>query len=139
MKTLSPGTAFTLEVDPCALFHPSGIEVTAGAHYQFEASGMWGDSKIKRGPEGWHGLIFQAWNRLPWRPFMLLCGSVGQDLQKSFPIGRTLEWRASSEVTGWPDRQLYFFANDWPSCYRNNHVLPPEEGGPLNVSITRLK
>lgn len=139
MGGLTPGeTSPTVEVDPRDLYCPSGIEIAPGARYRFEAAGKWKDSWITCGPEGWHGLLLEAGNRLPWRRVFLLCGTVGKSLQRAFPIGAGREWTAPTDDALGPDRQLYFFANDWPSKYDNNHPLSPKQGGPLRVSITRL-
>jgi hypothetical protein len=135
MKTLEPNGAQTIEVDPRPHFHPSGIEVTPGARYRFAASGKWKDSWYKCGPDGWNGLFLQAWNRLPWHPFFLLCGAVGENLEHDFAIGADLDWTAPPELANLTDRQLYFFANDWPSKYGNNHPVPDD---PLKVTVTRI-
>jgi hypothetical protein len=63
---------------------------------------------------------------------------VGQRLDKAFPVGGGCEWTAPAEAAHWSDRQLYFFANDWPDRYDNNQPLPPSQGGPLRVTVTRL-
>jgi hypothetical protein len=131
-------TVTTLEVDPRELFCPSGIEIVPGARYRFEAQGKWKDGWIVCGPEGWPGLLLEAWNRLPWRRVFLLCASVGKDLRHAFPVGQGCEWTAPAEAADWESRQLYFFANDWPHMYGNNHALPPQQGGPLRVTVTRL-
>lgn len=139
MRQLVPGEVSPdVEVDPRDLYCPSGIEIVPGALYRFEAAGKWKDSWIICGPEGWHGLLLEAGNRLPWRRVFLLCGAVGKSLEGAFPIGVGRQWTAPAEDGRWPDRQLYFFANDWPSKYANNHPLPEEQGGPLRVSVSRL-
>jgi hypothetical protein len=138
MRPLAPAETHTVDLDPRSPFHPSGIEISPGARYQFRATGKWKDGWIICGPQGWQGLILNAGNRLPWRRFFLLCGAVGQDLGQAFSIGAELDWSAPSAIADLPDRQLYFFANDWPSRYRNNESLPPEQGGPLRVTVTRL-
>lgn len=131
-------TSSAIEVDPRNLYHPSDIEITPGARYRFAASGKWKDSWITCGPEGWWGWLLQKRNRLPGRRVFLLCGVVGKDEKRAFPIGSACEWSAPPEIAEWSDRQLYFFANDWPGKYGNNHPLGPEKGGPLRVVVTRL-
>ena len=136
MRRLAPNETHAIEVDPRSLYYPSDIEIASGERYRFSASGQWKDLFIKCGPEGWHGLILQAWNRVPWQPFFLLCGSVGQSMDHAFVIGRELpEWSAPDNLPASQDRQLYFFANDWLSQYHNNHLVPDN---PLRVVITRL-
>ena len=134
LRPLAVNGSHRLEVDPSLLFCPSGIEVVPGAHYRFEASGKWKDGFIIQGPGGWHGFLLQARNRLPWKPFFLLCGTVGQALDHAFPIGQQRDWIAPPTVSGSSDRQLYFFANDWPGMYWNNRRVPED---PLTVTITR--
>lgn len=139
MRRLALQESPRVEVDPRALYYPSGIEIEAGARYRFQAEGRWKDSWIECGPEGWHGLLLTAGNRLPWKPFFLLCGTLGWDLEHAFGIGPSLpDWPAPADVDALADRQLYFFANDWPGRYGNNHPLAESEGGPLRVTITRI-
>jgi hypothetical protein len=136
MRQLAINEIHEQEVDPRSLYHPSGIEITPGARYRISARGRWKDWFIECGPEGWHGLILQAWNRLPWQPFFLLCGTVGQGMEHAFAIGNELpDWVAPDGLASSQDRQLYFFANDWMSQYCNNH---PVEDNPLRVTLTRL-
>jgi hypothetical protein len=131
-----------VEVNPCERFVPSGIEIIAGAKYQFKAEGKWKDSMIVCGPKGWPSFLLAAWNRLPGQRIFALCASVGneeKDLSKqAFYVGEEHIWTAPSEFIEVSNRQLYFFANDWPSKYGNNEALPPEKGGPLRVTIMRL-
>lgn len=136
MPVLALHETSAIVVDPRSLYFPSGIEVQPLMRYRFTASGKWQDGWFPAcGPEGWHGLFLQAWNRLPWSPFFLLCGTVGQDLEHVFAVGKTLDWTAPPDIAGRPDRQLYFFANDWPSKYGNNYPVPED---PLTVNVTRL-
>lgn len=138
MRSLDVQETSTIDVRPDALYFPSGIRIESGARYRFQASGKWKDGSIFCGPEGWNGLILQAWNRLPWQRFFRLCGTVGENLDHAFAIGPGLDWSAPIEVAQLSDQQLYLFANDWPSRYGNNKALTPDQGGPLRVSITRL-
>lgn len=139
MRQLDPSeTSRPVEVDPRDLYCPSGIEITPGARYRFDASGQWKDGWIACSPDGWPGWLLEGWNRLPWRRVFLLCGSVGKDLRHAFPVGSEGEWSAPAEAAQWAARQLYFFANDWPGRYDNHHPLGPEEGGPVRVVVTRL-
>ena len=53
--TLTPGQSSPLlAVDPAAHFHPTGLEITPGAHYCFVASGQWRDAFRWLGA-GWYG------------------------------------------------------------------------------------
>jgi hypothetical protein len=124
-------------VDPHDRFSPSGIEITPGAQYQFQAEGKWKDAWIVCEAEGWTSVL-AGLNRLPGQPIFSLCGAVGKNLDHAFHIGKGRDWGLSSEFVGLPDRQLYFFANDWPWMYWNNASLSVEAGGPLRVTIKRL-
>ena len=63
---------------------------------------------------------------------------MGRDDRNAFAIGAGLEWTVPDTIAGLPDRGLNLFANDWRCMYFNNRELPPEQGGPLTVVITRL-
>jgi hypothetical protein len=132
----------SIEVNPRDEFAPSGIEITPGAKYQFKAEGKWKDSLIECGPKGWPSFFLASWNRLPGKRIFALCASVGNDeknlSKKAFYVGEGCVWTAPPDSIGLFNRQLYFFANDWPGKYCNNETLPPEKGGPLRVTITRL-
>jgi hypothetical protein len=132
----------SVEVDPREKFFPSGIEIMPGAKYQFKAEGKWKDYMIVCGPKGWPSSLLAAWNRLPGQRIFALCASIGNEeknlSKQAFYVGEDRIWSAPHESIGLSNRQLYFFANDWPSKYKNNEVLPPEKGGPLRVTITRL-
>jgi len=138
--TLNPGESSPLlTVNPAAHFHPTGLDITPGAHYRFIASGQWQDGFKRVGPQGWCLPLMERFNRLPGQPFFLLCGCVGRELAQAFAIGAGLaDWLAPAALAEQADRQLYLFANDWAWMYWNNHALGPEHGGPLSVQITRL-
>lgn len=136
---LSPGGMATVPaVCPAEPYFPTGVILTPGATYQIDAQGLWKDGWIKVGPEGWPGLLLQAWNRLRWKPFFLLGGSIGQSDHHLFPIGRGRRWTAPSTLRLDEDRRLYLFANDWPGMLHNNRSIPDDEGGPLRVTISRI-
>jgi hypothetical protein len=136
---LQPGAMATVpSVCPAELYFPTSVLVTPGATYQIDAQGLWRDGWIRVGPNGWPGLILQAWNRLPWQPFFLLGGAIGPSEQHLFPIGRGRRWTAPSSLPQDANRQLYLFANDWRGMLHNNRVVADEEGGPMRVTISRL-
>lgn len=138
MTNLAIGENHVLTVDPRPLFVFTNLEVAPGERYRFTASGQWKDWFHVVGPSGWKRWPLHLKNRLPGAPFFCLCGCVGSDDSLAFAIGEKLDWSVPESSAGLADRQLYFFANDWPCMYGNNHALPPEEGGPLSVNITRL-
>jgi hypothetical protein len=136
---LAVGAHVDLSVDPKARYFPTGIQVNAGERYAFTASGRWRDGFKDAGPEGWGAGWVARFNRLPGRPFFLLCGTVGQDDALAFEIGvEHKDWQVPAAVAGLADRQLYLFANDWWAMYWNNKALEEKVGGPLRVRITRL-
>jgi hypothetical protein len=136
---LQPGAMATVPaVCPGERYFPTGVLVTPGATYQIEAQGHWQDGWIRVGPNGWPGLLLEAWNRLRWKPFFLLSGAIGPSEEHLFAIGRSRRWSAPTIHAPEADRQLYLFANDWPGMLENNRSVPDEKGGPLRVTIKRL-
>lgn len=136
---LSPGAMATVpSVCPAERYFPTGVRLTPGATYQIEAQGRWADGWIRIGPNGWPGLLLEAWNRLPWKRFFLLGGAIGRSEAQLFPIGQSQRWTAPSTLAPGEDRELYLFANDWPGMLHNNRSVPDDQGGPLRVTITRL-
>jgi hypothetical protein len=123
-------------VTPTELFVPTHIEVAPGERYAFVARGLWRDAVLTRGPNGWTSPL-KRWNRLRGQPFFMLCGCIGTDEATAFPIGERCDWFVPPIDAG-VDHHLHLFANDWRCMYWNNHDLPPEKGGPLTVSITRI-
>ena len=130
-----------IEVDPRNRNFPTGIEVEANARYFFLAKGCWKDWFIGCGPNGWgsrwNPLAYN--NRIMWQPFFLLCGNIGKDDSLAFSIGDKHTWRVPPAINELDDRQLYLFANDWKNKYTNNKPLESDQGGPLKVTIYRLK
>lgn len=138
-RELDVGATITIAaVCPAERYFPTGVVVTPGASYQISAQGTWQDGWIKVGPDGWNGLVLQAWNRLAWKPFFLLGGAIGASERQLFAIGVGRRWKAPSTLAETSDRQLYLFANDWPGKYSNNRAVADTAGGPLRVSIRRL-
>lgn len=136
---LQPGAMATVPaVCPAERYVPTGVLLTPGATYQIEAQGLWQDGWIRVGPNGWPGLLLEAWNRLRWQPFFLLSGAIGPSEEHLVAIGRSRRWSAPTTFAPEADRQLYLFANDWPGMLENNRSVAEQNGGPLRVSITRL-
>jgi hypothetical protein len=132
-------------VNPSERDFPTGMEVEIGAEYFFVAEGCWKDWFILCGPNGW-GPKWKAFtykNRIKGQPFFKLCGNVGKsnDKELMFAIGDKNSWPVPEKVNQLKDRELYLFANDWPTdfAYKNNKELKPDQGGPLKVTIYRLK
>ncbi|MCF8151168.1 MAG: hypothetical protein K9K30_00585 [Burkholderiaceae bacterium] len=138
MTPLAIGTSLSLPVDPRPFFVPSGLNVAPGERYRFTASGKWQDWFRITTATGWKLWPLQRWNRVPGAAFFCLCGCVGQNDRDAFVIGAGLDWTVPDSIAGFDDKQLNFFANDWPGSYGNNLALPPEKGGPLTVTVTRL-
>jgi hypothetical protein len=138
---LQPGEMLIVRsVNPRCFYYPTQVIVDPGAVYQFDSVGFWKDGWLpKCGPQGWSGFILEAGNRLPGKPFFLLCGSVGQTDQTAFGIGTHLQWPAP-QLGDNASNKLYLFANDWPQkvFQSNNQELQPSQGGPLRVSIFRV-
>ncbi len=136
---LQPGAMVTVpSVCPAERYFPTGVLLTPGATYQINAQGRWQDGFIRVGPNGWPGLLLEAWNRLPWNRFFLLSGAIGRSEAHLFPIGQSRRWTAPSTLAQGEDSELYLFANDWPGMLQNNRSVRDVNGGPLRVSITRL-
>jgi hypothetical protein len=132
-------------VDPSIRNFPTGMDVESDAHYFFLAEGCWKDWFLRCGPNGW-GPKWKAFtyrNRIKGQPFFMLCGNIGKsnDENLMFCIGDKNTWSVPEKVNELEDRQLYLFANDWPtdSAYENNEELEPDQGGPLKLTIYRLK
>lgn len=138
MTQLAIAETLSLAVDPRPLFVPTGLEVAPGERYRFAASGKWQDWTRVVDANGWKLWPLQHWNRVADAAFFCLCGCVGDDDRHAFAIGARLDWTAPDSIALLPGRQLHLFANDWRSRYGNNHALPPEQGGPLSVVITRV-
>lgn len=131
------GNEIEIVVDPGNRYHPTGLLVTIGEQYRFEAHGMWKDASRICSPEGWSAwwtFLVKPWSRLPGKKFFYLCGNVNRDECTNFPIGSRAE--KTMEIA---DGQLYMFANDLWYFYGNNRALPPEQDGPMKVKIRRIK
>lgn len=142
-KQLSVGDSRTVVVDPTQKYSPTTVWVGPGEHYGFQASGKWRDGWLPAcNADGWSGfysivgVFARLVSRVPAAQMFQLCACLDQNEQRSFAIGSAREWRAPQDLES--AQELFLFANDWPTAYDNNIALPPEEGGPLKVTITRL-
>ena len=129
-------------VDPAVYNFDSGIDVAPGEELEFSASGKWRDASHVCDADGWEGnLVFRAarvMNRLRNRNYFLLCLNLDQADETAVGLGAAPpRWRVPGDDATRTHR-MYFFANDWPSMYRNNFALTPQEGGPLLVRIRRV-
>lgn len=139
-RELQPGEMVSIPtICPAERYFPTGVTVTPNATYQIDATGLWKDGWITVGPEGWPGLLLQAWNRVRWQKFFLLSGSIGRSDAETFPIGRGKTWTAPPRIADTESTELFLFPNDWPSKIDNNRTVPGSKGGPLRVSIRRLR
>jgi len=137
----------TVEVDPKQKYYPTEVVVESGVQYFFKAEGCWKDWFLECGPNGWgpDWNPLARWNRIKWKPLFMLCGNVGksEDEDLNFCVGDKNTWSVPVEVKEkfkeLEDHELYLFANDWETRYGNNEELGAKEGGPLKVTIYRLK
>ena len=140
LKKLTKGQSHRVEdVDPREYYYPTGLEVTAGQTYTFEAEGKWKDAFLKEcDANGWGGKLnpLVIFNRVSLVPVFYLCGNIGKKHGTKFHIGTKREnWKVPDTVNKSTDHQLYLFANDAPIAYCNNHRVP---GSPLKVTITLI-
>jgi hypothetical protein len=140
---LAPAQSHRIIVDPSNRYVDSSLDVASGEIYDFAATGKWRDAGHVCGPEGWcDGVLFRVarvLNRVSGVDYFVLCGCLDRDSRSNFAIRRSLDaWKVtpSGESRG-ALRRLHFFANDWPWLYGNNYSVPPEQGGPLEVTIVR--
>lgn len=139
MSELQPGQSLTIDVDPGLLHVPTGIAVRAGEQYSFSATGKWKDWYIVCDHRGWGRGWFTRLPRVPGQPFFRLCGCVGKQDGGAFAIDMTRPWTVPDIRPSEDDTQLYLFANDIRWMYWNNRVLPKEQGGPMRVTVARVR
>ena len=128
----------TIRVDPRELHVPTGITLKPGQHYTFTATGKWKDWFKTCDHRGWHHGWMTRFARVKGAPLFQLCGAIGRDDRNLFVIDTSQPWTVPDNLPAGDDQQLYLFANDWRMMYLNNRELPPEEGGPMRVTITRV-
>ena len=141
-------------------WNASGVEVDVGERYRIEASGAWIDKEIHAGADGyeskaWLLHLAEGSRRMEERPWFSLVAAIHPrpDLEANNPDSENmLTGLIESTISGvariddescllaTPDGCeieivepgfLYFFANDSPFSYGNNH-------GFLSVEVTRL-
>lgn len=139
MSELQVAQSSTVEVNPAEFNVPTGVCVQVGQQYSFSVSGKWKDWFFVCDHLGWgHGLITRL-SRVPGEPFFRLCGSVGKDDRAAFAIDTTRPWTVPVRTSAADDSQLYLFANDIRLMYWNNCALDKAQGGPMLVTISRLR
>ena len=123
---MNVGDRKSFSVNARSFWNDSGINLAAGATYDFAAQGTWIDLIIPSGPDGYPGLFYQHTLepslRFPGAKWFALCGALDRDSQRAFLIGKA--GRYTCPTSG----RLYCFANDVPSWYWNNfgHVTATE-------------
>lgn len=145
-RILDIGTHVVVEVDPAQWWVDTGVLVTPRQLLRITASGLWKDGSLKpcdaAGWNRWYASAFRRFNRVPGENFMRLCASLGRDLRCARAIGLSCDWTVTPADLASAEYEcgavLSLFANDWPSRYDNNCVVPDAEGGPMRVKIQRL-
>lgn len=146
-KYLSVNEKHTVIVDPTLHYSPTDLLVSPGEEYEFLATGKWADASIQCDANGWITNDWKQWylapgialNRLRFHPYFLLCGNLAKKESTNFAIGiqRTIPIRGHKNGEG--PFELFLFANDICKMYGNNKALDEGEGGPMRVSIQRIK
>jgi len=132
---LDIGKQIEIKADPAERYQDTGIDVSSGELYQFQASGKWRDASHVCGPEGWHDWwtgMARKFSRLPENDFYYLGGNINRLETTNFPIGSSAVKNIEFDGT------LYLFANDLWYFYFNNHTMQADQGGPLTVTIRRV-
>jgi|EndMetStandDraft_7_1072992.scaffolds.fasta_scaffold00319_4 hypothetical protein len=91
--------------------------VEAGRQYKILASGTWTDWFIDTDANGYDRFWlrpFAAMKRAPKEKWFALIGALDKDEETAFLIGSAKPWTAPKSG------ELWCFANDMPSKYRNN-------------------
>ncbi len=146
---LSVGANHRLELDPIHPFIPTTVEVQPGEKYRLQTSGTWKDSSIVCDANGWRHIhvggarIDVGWwrrfNRVPGVDWFVLIACIGQTVNTARTIGTDGEIVVGrQDIANGVSTELFVFANDWPSRYRNNKVASAKEGGPMRLTITRV-
>ncbi len=138
MSACAPTESKTIEVDPRKLHVPTGIILKPGQRYAFTAIGEWGDWIKTCDHRGWHHGWMTRCARVKDASLFQLCGAIGKNDRNLFAIDTSQTWAVPDVLLADGDQQLYLFANDLRIMYFNNRELPPEEDGPMRVTITRV-
>lgn len=141
-KTLEVDESATFEVDARHRYAPTGVRMTAGAHYSFTIADDqgWRDGEISCGPDGWRSEdlpwyqqvavgLFEPRRRCRKANWFELIGVLGDHDDHYFRIGTGGEDRT---YTAPEDGMLYAFANDLYSRYGNNL-------GAIRVTVRRRR
>ena len=121
---------------------PTGVILSPGAVYRISAVGKWRDGFLPPvGPNGWNGWILTIGNRIRLKPMFMLSASIGMDDKWLYSIGANKDFTTPSTLPVESSHHLYLFANDLSSdgFYANNREATPAEGGPMRVTIRRIK
>lgn len=134
---LAPGESRECTVLAPLHYNFTRIELEKDATYRIEARQrqVWLDGKVECGPEGWTTeqlpwvkekfvKLFEDHRRLPAANWFELAGSLGDEDDDAFPIGKGTVYRAPRNA------ELCLFANDLKSKYENNE-------GALAVRVSR--
>jgi hypothetical protein len=138
MSATTPTESKTIQVDPREYHVPTGIILKSGQRYAFTATGEWKDWTKTCDHRGWHHGWMTRFARVKGASLFQLCGAIGKNDRTLFAIDTRQTWTVPDALPTDDDQQLYLFANDWRIMYFNNRELPPEEGGPMRVTITRV-
>ena len=117
-----PSTPETWHIQVVAreAWNDSGVDLIAGAVYDFIAAGIWNDASIPSTADGYSSTpilkLFEGLRRVPNASYFKLIGTIGKSTRDPILIGTTLP-SFSPDKSG----RLYCFANDVRCMYWNNH------------------
>jgi hypothetical protein len=122
-------TSQLISIEAANPWNNPGLELVAGASYDFTATGTWKDASIECDAGGYLTPARLRWSewmrRIPSEPFFKLIGTVGRSKDAYFVIG-TGVMRFVPPISG----PLFCFANDVRFMYCNNH-------GEIVLQVTR--
>lgn len=126
----NPQLPLTIEVCSREKWNDTGIQVSAGETYRFEATGEWDDASHRCGPEGYDSPNFilraaEKLRRVPNARWFALIGVVNHDLSTAFVIGQGVQQTFAASGP------LSCFANDVSFMYWNNK-------GSVKLTITKI-
>ncbi len=140
-KALAPGERATFTVNSCEHYNWAAVQLEKGARYRFDvaASECWEDGGTTCGADGWssasHPFIathalrgFEPYRRVPEANWFELIGALSNDDEELFRIG---SGGPEHDYVAPRDAELFAFANDLSTNYRNNI-------GAITVGVTRL-